>query len=64
MANPYHEKEITVRTDPNFPACHFRYTYHFNFQTIAAAFLRNFNYERRAALTSIFGVQQLDEDRI
>ena len=55
--------ESRVLDPREHPTAKFQYKYHFDFQTIAAAWMRKYNYENRTNLTTFTGVEQLDEDR-
>lgn len=53
----YKDTIIDIPINENNPAAHFQYTYPYNFQTIAAAFLRKYNYEPRIHLTTVAKVE-------
>jgi hypothetical protein len=46
-----------IPTNESNPALHFQYRYNFDFPTVAAAFLRKYNWEERGHLTTITEVQ-------
>ena len=50
--------------DESRPVIHMQYTYPHNFLTVAQAFVRKFDFENRYFLTSVAGVEQLDDDTI
>ena len=51
-------------SQPTHPNALFQYTYHYNFPTVATAWLTKYNYEKRTNLSTFVGVEQLDDDRI
>jgi hypothetical protein len=55
---------IQRQIDETHPVLHLKYIYKHDFLTVAQAFVRKFNYENRLFLTTVNGVEQLDDDRI
>ena len=49
--------------DYDHPAAHFKYTYNFDFGTLAAAYVKKHDYEPKMNLTTISNVQQVDDDK-
>ena len=52
-----------LEQQPSAPVLKFLYQYNYPFLTVAQGFLNKYNYEPKATLTTVTGVEQLDEDR-
>ena len=55
-------ERLAPPVDESHPVLHMQYTYPHNFLTVAQAFVRKFDLENRHLLTTIGGVEQLDDD--
>lgn len=48
---------------PAAPVLKFQYLYNYPFLTVAQGLIQKYNYEPKAQLTTVTGVEQLDDDR-
>ena len=63
MTDPSKFLQATDVQKESPPVYKFLYSYNYPFLTVAQGFLHKFTYEPRSQLTTVAGVEQLDDDR-